>query len=530
MAELGTPRSTAENQGAADLAHTEAVLRRNLTHSNDPQALVKLAAFLMERGVLDEAESLLSPAVESGGTFEMLDLLSTIQYRRRDFSACEQTLGRLLALAPQAPLAVYQLLAKVISAAGRTDEARAVMKGGVAAHRGATEFVAAYADMLPIDEAVLELERHLNIVGMDPARAAYVLVRRSVYKARGARVASGRPFYGTSWRDTYQWPDHDALPELKSALQNEIVFGSRRASAWADLGCIAVAEGNWERAEECFSRLRNGPKRTVADFHAFGRTFHAALDAMSDTEITDELAPVERLTAPAFHSGVSIFIGSDPSYFTRFSLPFIRELEVAGIPLGVHAHVLDGTPPMWAEMLRAVGDLASVRLTLTAEASGAGLRGASYARNYFHAVRYVRAFEELKRTRRPLWVMDADVRLLRDPRVLLASLGTYDIAVSTRPSEFSPSLKMSATCVGLSPTPRGLEYARRVAAYIAYWKARGTWGWSVDQTALFSSYAHMSAMEREPSTLFLDDMAINDKSGDSGALKFYSGIDKHTAA
>ncbi len=458
---------------------------------------------------------------------DALDRLSLIQYERRDFRACERTLERLLTMAPDAPLAIHQRLSKVKAADGRPDEARAVIARAAAKNPTATEFVAAYADTLPADAAIRELEKHLDAVLGDPARTAYTLLRISTYRAPGRRAERGLPPYGTSWPDTYRWPDHEALPQIRDALTNEIVAGSNRASVWADLACVAVAEGNWDRAEECFAKLRNGPKRTAADFHAFGRAFHARLDALSDAEIVHGLAAVERVTSPAFQSNASVFIGSDPTYFTRFTLPLLRQAEAAALPLDVNVHILDGTPPVWAEISRALGALKAVRVTLTAEASGAALQGAAYARLYYHAVRYVRAFEELKRARRPLWVLDADVRLLRDPRALFGALERYDVAVSTRPAEFSPSLKMPAACVGLAPTPRGLEFARRAAAYITYWKNRGAWGWGVDQAALFSSYAHMSGEDRQPSTLFLDDTAVSGRGGDTGVIKFLPGIDKY---
>ncbi len=460
---------------------------------------------------------------------DVLDRLSLIQYERQDFRACERTLERLLTLAPDAPLEIHQRLSKAKAADGRPDEARAVIARAAAAHPAATEFVAAHADMLPPDEAVRELKKHLHIVGGDPGRTAYTLLRISTTRAAGRRAERGLPPHGTSWPDTYQWPDHEALPELKDALTNEIVAGSTRASVWADLACVALADGNWERAEECFAKLRKGPKRSAADFHAFGRAFHTGLDALGDAEIVAGLAPVERLTAPAPQSGVSIFIGSDPVYFARFTLPLLRGAEAAAMPLDVNVHILDGTPAVWAEIAHAVGELKSLRVTLTTEASGAASQGGHYARLYYHAVRYVRVFEELKRARRPLWVLDADVRLLRDPRALLASIERYDLAINTRPAELSPSLKLTAACVGLAPTPRGLEFARRVAAYITHWKNKGAWGWGIDQVALFSSYAHMSAEDRQPSTLFLDDTAVNWRTGDNGVIKLMPGMDKYSA-
>lgn len=479
-------------------------------------------------GDWDAVEAILSTSAP-GASREVLDRLSLIQYERRDFRACERTLERLLIIAPDAPLAIHQRLSKAKAADGRPDEARDVIARAAAARPAATEFVAAYADMLPPSAAISALEKHLELVRGDPVRTAYTLLRMSATRAAGCRAERGLPPHGTSWDDTYHWPDHEALPELKDALTNEIVAGSSRASVWADLACIAVAEGNWERAGDCFTKLRNGPKRSAADFYAFGRAFHAGLDALSDAEIVSGLAPVERLTSPPVQSSASIFIGCDPVYFTRFTLPLLRQAEAAAMPLDVNVHLLDGTPAVWAEIARLISEMKSVRVTLTAEASGATLQGGTYARLYYHAVRFVRLFEELKRARRPLWVLDADVRLLRDPRALFASMERYDLAINTRPAEFSPSLKITAACVGLAPTPRGLEFARRVAAYITYWKNRSAWGWGIDQVALFSSYAHMSAEDRQPSTLFLDDTAVNWRTGNNGVIKLIPGMDKYSA-
>ncbi len=518
---------TLETAAAADDAdHAEALLRDKAAKSDAPAAIVARATLLMERGRLEDAEAALLPVSDRSPA--AAELLSVVQYQRRDFAACEQTLDHLISEAGRwASLAAYQRLAKLKSAAGRQDLARAVMAKGAALNPMATDFVAGYADLLTPDEAARVLEEHLERIGSDPARVSYLLVRITQSRAAGRRAAQGQPPYGTSWPDTYRWPDEEALPKLKQALADEIAAGSRRASAWADLGCVAIAESDWERAEDCFARLRTGPKRSSADFYAFGRDFHRALDTMTDADIVGGLPPIQRLSAPAFQSEVTVFIGCDPVYFMRFALPFIRQLETAKLPLDLHVHLLDGTPESWTEARQALEHLNSLRVTLTAEASNAAAQGPAHARLYYHAVRYIRMFEELARTRRPMWVMDADVTLLRDPRAFLASLNGHDVAVSTRPHEFSPGLKITATCVGLAPTEQGLAFARRVAAYIAHWKERGTWGWGVDQAALFSSYAFMAADGRQPSTLFLDDSAMNDKTGDSGALKFFSGIDKY---
>lgn len=478
-------------------------------------------------GDLEEAQRLLTAAGDAAPP-ALLARLAVLHYQRQAFEASERALDRLIAIAPAtADLASVRLLAKLKMRAGRRDEAVALLAQAAAARPGATDFAAAYADMLPPEAAVAALESHLRGVAADPSRVAYLLLRITTIRAPLCRRARGLPAYGTSWPDTFQWPDADALPRLKHALEAELAAGSRRATARLDLAYIALAQGDWDRAETFLAALRNGPKRTPADFSAFGTAFHAGLDAMSEHDISSTLAPVQRLASPPVSSGETVMIGCDPAYFARFTLPFLRQMDAAQIAADVHIHLLDGAETEWVEVKEALAALAHVRATLTAETSGAAVKGASYARTYYHAIRYVRLYEELQRARRPVWMFDADVRLQHDPRPLLASLRTRDLALRTNPCAFEPVLKITASCVGVVPTARGLAFARRVASAIIHWKNRGTWAWGVDQLALFSSYAHMSAHGQEPHTLFLDDTAMNDKTGDIGAIKFLSGIDKY---
>lgn len=518
---------TAEDWDAAERALRDASDR----DPRDPTAVISLANLLQRRGRTGEAEALLASAVESAPHQDLLNVLASIQFARQDLVACERTLDNLVAIAPhQTDLATYRLLAKLKLTAQRPDEARAVMARGVQAHPGAIEFFAAYTDLLEPQERIAALEKHLRRVSADPGRAAYLLLRLTICKAPERRRARGLlSDFGVSWPDTYQWPDFESLPRLRETLMTEIAGGSRRATARLDLAYIAVAEGAWDTAEDYLGYLRSGPKRTPADFTAFGRQFHAVLDAMGEEEISGALVPVQRIATPAFQSGETLYVASDPKYFMRFTLPFIAQFEAAALAIDFHAHLLDGDPAEWAGAAAAIAGLAHVRVTLTAEQSGAADKGIAYARRYYHAVRYIRLAEELRRSRRPMWILDADAQLHGDPRALLSSISRYDVAFKTYPCVFDPVLKIDACCVGVSPTPLGLEFARRVAAYIAYWKNQGTWEWGVDQLGLFSSFAHMHAQGRGPATLFLDDAAVSRRSEATGVFHFLPGIGKFAA-
>lgn len=483
------------------------------------------AGVLRRSGRLEDAQALLAAAPV---TAENLTVLAEIQYERRDFAGCDRTLSQLIALAPtRAQLSTFRQLAKIRWTTGGSQAAIAVMREALAFHPGETDFVAAYADTLPVDEAIAELTRHLREIEGDPSRTAYILLRLTWLRAPRIRADKGLPHYGTSWPDTYQWPDAAALGPMEKAIKAEIAMGSKRVTALLDLAYIALARGDWETVEKHLATVRNGEKRTPADFTAFGAAFHEGLAAMSEADIFCGLVPVQRLAGATPHTGPVIFMASDEKYFTDFTVPFLRQLEAMRISLDVHIHLLDGTDTDWTAAREIVESLSGLRIVLTAEASGARAEGQNYARTYYHSVRYVRLYAELKRSQLPMWILDCDVTLQSDPRALFASLAHYDLALRSAPSHFEPNLKMSATCVGVSPTPKGIEFVRRVAASVIHWKDRGTWNWGIDQIGMLSAYAYMSAVGREPKTLFLDDAAMNNAAGDTGVIRFLSGIRKH---
>ena len=197
------------------------------------------------------------------------------------------------------------------------------------------------------------------------------------------------------------------------------------------------------------------------------------------------------------------------------------------IPYAVQVHLLNGPPAAWDEALAAITGFSAISVGLSAEDSGMETRSSTHARLYYHAVRFIRFYQEVKRSGRPMWILDADVRVLRDPRPVMDSLSGVDLALGSNPCAFEPILKLMACCVGLAPTPRGLAFGRRVAAYILHMKEVGTWGWGVDQTALFSAYAYMDKASGAPATGFLDSSAISLNIDPSGAFQFPSGINKY---
>ena len=498
-------------------------------------ALHFLGSVLAQQARFSEAVAALMQAAQYAPSPEVLGLLAQAQYRTHAFADSEATLDRLLNEFPAAvATAQFQQLAKLKSAAGKPDEVRAVFARGKELNPGNFELMVHYANTfgdVP-EQACVELERCLTQVGDARDKISHLIKFIVLYRARHARAAFGpMASFAQSWSETYRWPDAEGIERLRQSLVEEIKGGvSARVGAYLDLACVTMWAGTWKDAEQLLAHVRNNTTGTFADCFVLNAEFHAGLEARSDEEHFADLAPVQHLVQPQFQTGETIFLGADPHYFRRFILPFLGAMDKAGVAADIQVHLLDGTEPDWSDAARDLGKLSTLRIGLSAEASGAAARDPAYARVYYHAVRHIRLYQELARSRRPLWMLDADVNFVRDPRPVLSRIAGHDIALRTNPYCFEPGEKIQGGCVAAAPTQGGLAFARRVAMCIAHGKSSGKWAWGIDQLALFSAYARMSDLGQEPKTLFLGPDAICSLGETSGAFQFPAGIQKYMQA
>lgn len=523
---------------AGDLAAAERLARA--APANDDASFL-LARTLATAERFAEAEALLAPLAERN--IKPLQFLASLQYRRLAFDACEATLDRLIARAPErASAEEYRRLAKLKNRAGRESEAREVLGKALGVYPGDLGLVVARTDLrADRAEAAVELEQVLAALdAAQPHIKAYLLKRITLCRAPLARAQAGRPEYGLSWEDTLDWPDAAGLERLRRALVADVTGPRPAVSAAIDAAWVALALRKWAGAQGFLDHVRGGPPvpgTEIAAFSHFGAAFHEGLSRMDDGAMERDLAPVHTLILPAAPRGEALFVACDPKYFSAFTLPFLRGAEALAVPVDVHVHLMDGTPAEWTEAVGALLALKGIGITLTAETSGAASFTA--ARTYYHAARFIRFYQELARAPgnnrehdrgdgpRRLWMIDADARLLRDPRPLFARLDHADLALRTNPLTFEPALKMMACCVGVAATERGLAFARRTAAYIHRMRAANAWGWGVDQVALFSAYAYMEDTGAAPATQFLGADAVCLNSETTGVFQFPSGINKY---
>lgn len=516
---------------AGDNTGAEAALKPLLgAEPENPHFLRLLAITLSRQDRMADAEAVLRRCVAAEPSADALGFLADVQYRLHAFADCEATLERVVDLGA-ATAAQYRLLAKLKSVAGNVREAQALLRKALDRAPDDIELMVAYGDSFSAtpDEACAVYEALLPRVAGQLHLTSYLLKRLTLQRARANRISAGLlPDTSSSWQDTCVWPDPEGLARLHQALVAEVGAGSSaRAGAYVDLGCVALLHQNWAMAEALFAHVRNAMREPVTDCAAFGAAFHEPLEKWSDADIFAGLAPVQQVLMLRPQAPVTLFLASDYGYFTRFSLQFVKSLEAAGVRADVQIHLLDGKPAQWSDAAAALSFAKTVRVGLSAEASGVMEQGLAQARLYYHAVRFIRLYEEVKRTGRATWLLDADVYYGRDPASVFEQFKGFDVALCGVPSSFEPTLKIAGGCVGIAPTAPGLEYARRVAAYIAYWKANDRWTWGVDQLGLYSCYARMYELNRLPATQFLDrDVCARVGERDS-VFQFPAGIEKY---
>jgi len=481
---------------------------------------------MADRGELQNAKTLLTPLINSALSAEALKLLVLIQYELQEFSQCEATSERLIASHPSSvPPEIFLQLAKLKMRLGKTEAARTVLQTAISHHPDAAWLVCRRAALLEDKaQACAELETHLATHTLQPGAVSEILKEITLNRAVLRRREQELPLsFGISWADTCNWPDQNGLEQLRDALSRELASPKPRIIGLVDLACIAIAQQDWSRAAGLMDLLRKSVRKKkgiFADYLSFASGLHDELGRHTDDIIASGLPPVEHILSQPYRGDTTLFLASDPKYFQHFTIPFLNALEDANIPLDAHVHIFDVSEVEKSTLQQALTKFRTVAIALSVENAAAKMRGLDYARIYYHAVRFIRFYEELRRTRRRTWIMDVDVHLLRDPRELLSGLMHYDAAFQSTPLNFDPAHKIRANCVGISPTSRGLEFARRVAAYISYWRIDDLWGWGIDQTALFACYAHMHASGNAPNTLFLDNTQVCMLGETSGVFQF----------
>ncbi len=526
--------ATAAIQGA-EPAKAELLLREILeVEPNHVSARYWLGQSLIAQGRVQEAKQIyLKLIISVGLSSESLTALSSTQYILNEYKNCESTLEILIRTYPESLPFFYRRLAKIKVAFGKVSAACDVLAQAYRQHPDDIEILAAHAAILSDEDteaACRLLESGLDAPHVSLAHKSFILKRALVFRGLQYRRMLSLPETAISWPDACGWVDRTSLRNLVKSLNSELPHPGLRIGVLLDFACAAICRQDWSAAEQYLAHVRQDHLGTFADVTTFDPAFFATLEQMDEGAILTDLPPLVTLLNAESGGAPWLYVACDPIYCRKFTLTFLKSLETKSPGAAVHIHLLDGEPSGWADLVAEVGQFKNLRIGMTAEASGVSKADHARTRYYFHAVRFVRLYQFIQAKRQAAWLLDADVFLAADPAETLLKIQSADLAICALPGGFEPHLRILGGCVGMAPTPRGLEFAKLTAAYIMHWLRTERYFWGTDQVAMLAVYAHLVTQGRETNTLFLHHDTVGLNKDGSGIFRFPTGINKYFSA
>jgi hypothetical protein len=282
-----------------------------------------------------------------------------------------------------------------------------------------------------------------------------------------------------------------ARAELAALTQAASDFLQRHPSSVGAAILLAeslASSGSIANAESVFAQLRKIESGNTASVTSFDPAFHATLpEAAARAE--GELPAVRVVLGPQQPADRAVFVSADIAYFDRYGWTLIESLaaQVRETPV-LALHVMDMTAEEESAIVRRLAPHRRLIVSLTTEWTG--LRDserAAAARNYYHTVRLSRFSQCLaQHSEAAGWLLDIDSIFVGPPDALFTLLDGCDLALGLSPGRMEVRNKVLAGYVGVSPTPLGRDYLRRVAGYVGHFAREGRLAWGIDQVALYA--------------------------------------------
>lgn len=186
--------------------------------------------------------------------------------------------------------------------------------------------------------------------------------------------------------------------------------------------------------------------------------------------------------------GLLVFVGCDSAYLLEHGLPFAVSLDRNSPGTRLHVHLVNPDSAAEAMLRRIAGTLTGTTLTRTSESFDFTGLSAEFTRSYCASIRFVRLFQLLQAVQRSVLLLDIDVLVRGDLRLVKAIADGHDCAIHTRFQSRRKRERLFASVFYAEPTPATLTYledvATRIASMIVTRRAR----WYVDQCALYDAY------------------------------------------
>lgn len=514
---------------AGDLASAETLLRQCVTlDPKNATAMLNLGIVLVNRGNTAAAEQMLFQSVNTQASIENISTLANVLEINGKPAEAENCYNVILNASPNHPPTLAKLAA-LAEEQGDRKKAREWYKKLWEAEPSNIAAGIAYAIQSFTDdpsETTRTFEKLMDQAGNDEAAQSKILMSLLPYREFHERMKRGAPaHHATNLNELFFT---HAASEFQ-LFQRLVVKNEKADSATAIKRFIAAfCSRDYPQAQKLLQEIQASSKDGAWVNVTFDSAFYAKLDSATDDPLFAQLPAVSDVLVQEFSARPIIFLACNSGYFSRFGMPLLRSLAENGATSQVHLHLMDASDDQLREAV-AFCKAINLNIAVSAENSGIEEKQKTDARSYYHAIRFVRFYQFLRKYKNTLWMMDVDALFNRNPKEMFSLIGKHDVAVRIRAGRIEPWNQFSACIVGAALHDASLNYFRLVSAYILEFYERKSLRWGIDQLALFSVFEYLREQKREPSLAFVDaKIADLDYSEDgvvwltAGAVKFQS--------
>jgi|GEM_PF-200206 len=495
----------------------------------DAGVLDLAARVALLQGELDDAEAYARRAVDARPLIPMGLTLAEVMKAKGNLAGAENFFASVLQTSP-ADMRALTGLADIHEQTGRRAEAISAYQAALNVEPGNLALAARFANLQSIADlgrglAALEKARPAENAGLS-ARLAY-FNQVTPYKEWAARAERGlMPYHATALTELYF--DHaKAERDAYEAVADAVLA---REPAHADAaGAKAVcltSRGARKDADAYFKVVARAQPDSIYHNITADDGIYRKLEAMDDVALTRALPPLLDVVPQSFTPGPIIYLSCNYGYFADFARPMLLSIDDVAPAARVHLHVMDAGVAQMEHVVSFCAGLKAARVAVSAERPGIDVLGLMPARCYYHAIRLVRMYQHLKHYHQPLWLMDVDALMHRDPAPMFGLIGEADAAFRARPGRWEPWNQFNASVMAVAPAPKGTAYLRLMAAFIADAHARDDLHWGIDQLAMYQVHEYLKDQGRAPTVRLLDDRAVDYEYYEDGFVWCNSGKGK----
>lgn len=491
--------------------------------------LHNLGIALHRQGRIAEAEQHLLKAADAGAGESTWMLLAQIYEAGGRDAAAFPWLKRILKSNPSnadAALALGKIRNRQGDRPGARECYRQALEADPANITAAREYSNAIWEQDP-EQGVAIMTRVLNANAANPEAQAQLLETLASQVEWWERTRRGlSQDHADRLDELFFTFGRDHLAQYEALAEKALAANAADLRARVRVGLARFCRGDRHGAETFFQSARDRIRGTVFEAARFAPAYHAQLRAMPDQVLTENLPPCIDVTPPAPDPAGVLYLACDAVYLKAFALPMLCSLAEKSPRTPVHLHIFDLSEPEIAFLSAFCKTLSAMRFALSVESPQLVGKPIMEARNYYHAVRFIRFHAHLRLYKCPLWMTDVDALVNRDLGDLFGAAANRDIAMRIRPGRFEPWNQFNASLIGASHTERALAYHRQIAAYVADFHRTGGLRWGIDQLAMYAVFADLQDLGTPPSVALLGAKAVDYTYQDDGFIWCNSGPKK----